>query len=57
MKVKSVTVTGDSGTDYSITAHPGGVLYCTCPAWKNQKQPQAKRTCKHIKFVAQSLRG
>lgn len=31
-------------------------LYCSCPAWKFQKLPPNKRTCKHIKAFIETRR-
>ena len=41
---------------YDICMGNNGHVYCTCPAWKNQKNKQPReRTCKHIRaFIADS---
>ncbi len=57
MFITKLTVQGDSGHAYDITAHDTGVLYCTCPAWKFSKQPVEDRACKHVKFAQATLAG
>ncbi len=45
------TVKGSGKKPYEIFGHPGGVLRCTCPAWRFQKDKLPKdRTCKHLKL-------
>jgi len=44
---ESVTVTGSTGTEYKIL-NRGGVMSCTCPAWRNQSVPINRRRCKHL---------
>lgn len=34
-----------------ILKNVGGVLSCSCPAWRNQSKPIEARTCKHLKKV------
>ncbi len=44
----SVQVQGSGKTPYTLM-HKGDVYSCSCPAWKIQKLPANKRTCKHLK--------
>lgn len=38
-----------SAKDPYILRNTGGVLSCSCPAWRNQSAPIEKRTCKHLR--------
>lgn len=40
-----------SGKNPYILKNVGGVLSCSCPAWRNQSVTIDKRTCKHLKSV------
>jgi predicted nucleic acid-binding Zn finger protein len=51
----ALQVQGDSGTKYDIKTGKDGVVHCSCPAWRFQKVAPAKRTCKHINFVASKI--
>lgn len=42
-----VTIQGSSGV-YELSRR-GEVYACTCPAWRAQKAPPARRTCKHLR--------
>lgn len=57
MFVTKLEVHGDSDKSYEITVHEGGIVHCSCPAWKwhNGDKPASERTCKHIEFVAKKL--
>ena len=37
---------------YEIKRGANGHIYCSCPAWRYQKLPPMKRTCKHLKALA-----
>lgn len=41
-------VQGSAATPYELK-NTGGVLSCSCPAWRNQRGPIERRTCKHLK--------
>jgi DNA ligase-1 len=41
-------VMGSSGAEYTIK-NTGGVMSCTCPAWRNQSRALNQRSCKHLK--------
>lgn len=45
---ESISVQG-SGKNPYIVKNSGGVISCTCPAWRNQSLSIDQRTCKHIK--------
>src|SRR5574337_1390702 len=45
---ESISVQG-SGKNPYIIKNSGGVISCTCPAWRNQSLAIDQRTCKHIK--------
>lgn len=45
---ESVEMQGSAALPY-ILANTGGVLSCTCPAWRNQSAPIERRTCKHLR--------
>jgi DNA ligase-1 len=45
---ESVEMQGSAATPYILT-NTGGVLSCTCPAWRNQSVPIERRTCKHLR--------
>lgn len=49
---ESVEVKGSAAKPY-VLSNRGGVLSCTCPAWRNQGAPIERRTCKHLR----ALRG
>lgn len=38
-----------SGKKPYVLKNIGGVLSCSCPAWRNQSVPIERRTCKHLK--------
>lgn len=44
---EATTVTGSTGTLYTVRNVGGGSLSCTCPAWKNQATAVNGRSCKH----------
>jgi DNA ligase-1 len=44
---ESIELRGSSGAWYRIK-NVGGVLSCTCPAWRNQSQALDLRSCKHL---------
>lgn len=48
MDGESVQVRGSGSSTYTLK-NTGGVLSCSCPAWRNQSQPIERRTCKHLK--------
>ena len=41
-------VQGSGAKPYELK-NTGGVLSCSCPAWRNQSAPIDRRTCKHLK--------
>ena len=41
-------VQGSGSRPYELK-NVGGVLSCSCPAWRNQGLAIDKRTCKHLK--------
>ena len=43
-------VRGSGAKPYQLK-NTGGVLSCSCPAWRNQGIPIERRTCKHIRKV------
>lgn len=45
---ETIEVKGSARDPY-LLKNQGGVLSCTCPAWRNQSQPIDKRTCKHLR--------
>ena len=45
---QSVEMQGSAATPYLLT-NVGGVLSCTCPAWRNQSVGIERRTCKHLR--------
>ena len=49
---QSIEVQGSASRPYMLK-NVGGVLSCTCPAWRNQSLPIDHRTCKHLR----ALRG
>ena len=53
----SITISSatNPGTRYTIKQGADGVVYCSCPAWKFQKAPVEKRSCKHIRKVMKAL--
>lgn len=52
MLIRNITVTGDSGIDYTITVDPvTRAARCDCPHF----QYNAVAVCKHIAFIAESL--
>src|ERR1700726_2997401 len=42
-----------SGAKPYVLKNVGGVYSCSCPAWRNQSVPIARRGCKHLR----KLRG
>ena len=41
---------------YEVRCGHDGVVYCTCPAWRFQKQSAGSRKpCKHIRAVANRM--
>jgi DNA ligase-1 len=44
---ESIELRGSSGAWYRLK-NVGGVLSCTCPAWRNQSQALDLRSCKHL---------
>lgn len=47
---ETIQVQGSGAKPYELK-NVGGVFSCSCPAWRNQKTPIEKRTCKHLKKV------
>lgn len=47
-----ITIAGDSGKDYAITADANGSAHCTCPSFRYQT-----RACKHIMFAYAQTKG
>jgi DNA ligase-1 len=45
---ESVEMQGSAALPYILT-NTGGVLSCSCPAWRNQSAPIERRTCKHLR--------
>ncbi len=45
---ESVQVKGSGSSLYTLK-NSGGVLSCTCPAWRNQDLGIERRTCKHLR--------
>lgn len=45
---ETVEVQGSAKDPY-ILRNTGGVLSCTCPAWRNQSTAIERRTCKHLR--------
>jgi len=45
---ESIEVQGSGKKPY-VVKNSGGVVNCSCPAWKNQSLPIDQRICKHIK--------
>jgi len=39
---------GSKANVYEIKRRADGAYGCSCPAWRFQKAPVGKRTCKHI---------
>lgn len=46
----TTTVSG-SGSNPYLLRNIGGVLDCSCPAWRNQSRSIDKRTCKHLILI------
>lgn len=45
-----------TGSKYSLTlSKDGSTVYCSCPAWRNQKIPSNKRICRHIKLFEEKF--
>src|SRR5208283_5396953 len=45
---QTVEVQGSAKDPY-LLRNVGGVLSCSCPAWRNQSAGIEKRTCKHLR--------
>lgn len=52
MQVTKIEVKGEHEKTYEIKRGVDGVVYCTCPSWRFQKKPVAKRVCKHMVYAA-----
>lgn len=46
----TIEVQGSGAKPYTLK-NVGGVLSCSCPAWRNQSATIDKRTCKHLKKI------
>lgn len=44
----TVEVSGSTGRRY-VLERRGDVISCTCPAWRNQRLPLERRSCKHLR--------
>jgi hypothetical protein len=51
------TVPSSSNPDksYEIRMGHDGNVYCSCPAWRNQKKPPAERVCKHMQKLSKQI--
>jgi len=54
--VKKIPSSSNPHKAYDICMGNNGHFYCTCPAWKNQKNvPPQERSCKHLRqYIAES---
>ncbi len=43
-----VEVSGSTGRRYTLERR-GDVISCSCPAWRNQRAPAYRRSCKHLR--------
>ena len=48
---ETVYVQGSAEKPYELK-NVGGVLSCSCPAWRNQSTGIDRRTCKHLKKLS-----
>jgi hypothetical protein len=55
MQITGLEVRGDSGKTYKVRAVANGAIYCSCPAWKNQRLRPSQRSCKHIVFAREQM--
>lgn len=52
MEIISIKVRGETGREYEIKAANDKSLWCTCTAWRFQRdRPANERSCKHIEFL------
>ena len=50
-KQTTIEYRSESGNVYKVKLNPKRGGFCTCPAWRFQKQSPKNRTCKHIRAI------
>lgn len=59
-KIKRITIQVPSnsrpGVTHTITQHPT-YWSCSCPSWRFNERPEARRACVHMEQVTMSLGG